>query len=175
MDEFIDGLLISVVGMAAVFVILILIMFIMVGIERLYRGMDVGEEELDVVDEIPLGGIPVGDIEGPEDDIEVAAVAIALATYLSEHGEEFGNRPIVIGGIQYQVEVGDISSPPVYVVINGEGYWAAVGADGLPFTRGFIPLRIEESKEADYGRGWRSAQPLSQGEYWYRHGWSRKT
>jgi len=171
----VDGLLISVVGMTVVFVLLILIMFIMVGIERLFRGGDVSVEGLDVQDEIPLGGIPLWDVERPEEDIEVAAVAIVLEKYLGEHGGKLGNRAIVIGGIQYQVNVGDITSPPVFVEVNGEGYWAAVGEEGLPFTRGFKPIRIAEAKERGNGRDWRSAQPLSRGGYWDRSGWSKKT
>ncbi|HEY50116.1 MAG TPA: OadG family protein [Dehalococcoidia bacterium] len=168
----VEGLFISLVGMGAVFVSLTIVMFLMVGIERLFRDESAEDGIMEVLEEIPLGGIPAEQIAGPEDNIEVAAVALALASYLKERGKELGNRPLVIGGIQYQVEVGELSSLPVTVVVNGESYWAAVGGEGLPVMRRFTPIRIAPRSRLDVGRSWRSAYPLTQGGYWYRRGWS---
>jgi len=167
MSDIVEGLLISGVGIGAVFGSLLIIMFLMMGVERVFRGDGVAVEELVAVEgeEARVG-------EGLEDTAEVAAIALALASYMKERGKELGGRPIAIGGVHYQVEVGDLSRSPVAVVVNGRSYWASVDGEGLPVAEQIAPVLGAQMRDTQRGRNWRSAYPLAQGAYWDRRGWA---
>ena len=160
MSDIIEGLLISGVGIGAVFGSLLIIMFLMMGVERVFRSDGVAVEG----EEARVG-------EGLEDTAEVAAIALALASYMKERGKELGGRPIAVGGVHYQVEVGDLSRSPVAVVVNGRSHWASVDGEGLPVTEQIAPVLGAQMIDIQRGRNWRSAYPLSQGGYWDRWGW----
>lgn len=199
-----EGLLISVVGMGMVFVVLIIIMFLMMGIERLFR------EEQEVVDgegalsavEWEVGSVATGDggaksgqtrahqpagLGGvlmsigvevqakAEDAAEVAAIALALAAHLSKRERSFEGRPIVIGDVEHSVEVTDPWSSPVAVTVDGEVCWASLDGKGLPVIRRGMPVIGDRAPDAQSGRLWRSAHPVGQGGYWDRRGWSKRT
>ena len=168
MSDLAEGLRISGVGLGAVFGSLIVIMFLMMGMERVFRGQGVAVEEA-----VVAVGVEERVGEGPEDMVEVAAIALALAWYMKERGKELGGRPIAIGGVNYQVEVGDLSRSPVAVVVNGGSYWASVDGEGLPVTEQIAPVLGAQMRESQRGRNWRSAYPLAQGgAYWDRRGWA---
>jgi Na+-transporting methylmalonyl-CoA/oxaloacetate decarboxylase gamma subunit len=166
MSDIVEGLLISGVGAGAVFGTLAILMFVMMGVERVFRSDGVAVEELVAVEgeEARVG-------EGLEDTAEVAAIALALASYMKERGKELGGRPIAVGGVHYQVEVGDLSRSPVAVVVNGRSHWASVDGEGLPVTEQIAPVLGAQMIDIQRGRNWRSAYPLSQGGYWDRWGW----
>jgi hypothetical protein len=186
-----EGLFISVVGMAMVFVVLIIIMFLMMGIERLFRE-DEGTADLSVVavgdPELTMAGARREDAGAstagaqqaaglggmlmtigvelqaePEGTAEVAAIALALAAHLSKRGSELGGRPMAIGSAEYAVEAGDPWSSPVAVSINGERCWGSLDGTGLPVGGTAVPTFLPLPSEPQSGRQWRSAQPIGQG------------
>ncbi len=161
----IEGLLISVVGMVVVFVALAILMFMIMGMGRLLSdkkmvGMVAVEEPVAGKEEVKA-----------EDTAEVAAIALALASYLKERGKAWG-KPIAISGVQYQVEMGDLSHSPVPLMVNQDGYRAAIGDEGLPTTEQVSPKIIVQAKGTQSGLGWRSAYRQLQGKYWSRRGWT---
>jgi len=160
-----EGLLITGVGVGAVFGSLAILMFLMMGIERVFRGQGVA------VEEVAAGGVEAQVGEGLEDTAEVAAIALALASYMKERGKELGGRPIAISGVHYQVEVGDLSRSPVAVVVDGRSHWASADGEGLPVTEQIAPVLGTQMRDIQRGRNWRSSYPLSQGGYWDRRGW----
>ncbi len=166
MSDLTEGLLISGVGAGAIFGSLSIIMFVMMGIERVFRGDGVALEEA-----VAAGGAEAEVGEGPKDMVEVAAIALALASYMKERGKGLGGRPVAIGGVHCQVEVGDLSRSPVAVVVNGASYWASVDGEGLPVTEQIAPGLGTQMRDTRRGRNWRSAYPLAQGVYWDRRGW----
>jgi len=161
----IEGLLISVVGMVVVFVALAILMFMIMGMGRLLSDKVVVGSV--VVEEVVAGKEEVK----AEDTAEVAAIALALASYLKERGKALG-RPIAISDVQYQVEIGDLSHFPVSLMVNQDSYRAAVGDEGLPTTEQVSPKFVARAKGTQSGPGWRSAYPPSQGKYWSRRGWT---
>ena len=165
-----DGLYISVVGMAVVFVVLAILMFLIMGMGRVFEGEEVAVGDV-VVKEVALEKVEAREALKPEDTAEVAAIALALASYLKEKGREF-RGPIAINGVQYQVEVGDLSRSPVFVGVNQDSYWAALGDEGLPSTEVISPQIVVRERDTQRGLSWRSAQPLAQGGYWSRQGWT---
>ena len=166
MSDLLEGLSISGIGVGAVFGSLIVLMFVMMGLERVFRSAEVAVEET-----VAAGGVEAKVGEGPEDMVEVAAIALALASYMKERGKELGGRPIAIGGVNYQVEVGDLSRSPVAVVVDGRSYRACVDGEGLPATERIALVLGTQLRDAQRGWNWRSAYPLAQGGYWYRRGW----
>lgn len=169
----VEGLFISIVGMGAVFLSLIVIMFLMVGIERVFRSEENEVEEGSAANGmIPLIE-PVQTKLEPEGADEVAAIALALASYLRGRDKKLGTS-IIVNDKEFQVEIEDIANLPTSVVINGESYLGAVGEQALPFVRRSF-LRIgQRGKGVRRERTWRSAHPLSLGGYWSRHGWTGK-
>lgn len=169
----IEGLFISIIGMATVFVVLTIIMFLMVGIQRLFRAEGGAVEEAVVAEGAWTGSVPEPESSaGPEDAVEVAAIALALASHMEKLGRQLGASPISIGGLQYQVEVGDLSRSPVSVVVNGERCWACLDGEGLPVAAGIAPRLAAQTRDAERIRLWRSAYPLTQSGYWDRRGWA---
>ena len=168
MSDIIEGLRISGIGVGAVFGTLAILMFVMMGMGRVFRTGGVAVEEAVAV---AVGGVEAKVGEGLEDTVEVAAIALALASYMKERGKELGGRPIAIGGVHHQVEVGDLSRSPVAVVVNGRSYWASVDGEGLPVTEQIAPVLGAQMRDTQRGRNWRSAYPLAQGTYWDRRGW----
>lgn len=168
MSDIVEGLFISGVGVGAVFGSLLIIMFLMMGVERVFRSDGVAVEEA-----VAAGDVEAKVGEGLEDVVEVAAIALALASYMKERGKELGGRPIAISGVHYQVEVGDLSRSPVAVVVNGGSYWASVDGEGLPVIEQIAPALGTQMRDTQRGRNWRSAYPLAQGgAYWDRRGWA---
>jgi len=166
MSDIGEGLLISGVGAGAVFGTLAILMFVMMGVERVFRSDGVAVEEA-----VAAEGEEARAGEGLEDPVEVAAMARARAAYMKERGKELGGRPIAVGGVHYQVEVGALSLSPVAVVVNGESHWASVDGEGLPVTEQIAPVPGAQMRDTQRGRSWRSAYPLAQGAYWDRRGW----
>ena len=109
----------------------------------------------------------------PESTAEVAAIALAVAAHLRKQGRELTGWPLVIDGVQYEVEVGDHSHSPVDVIVNGETFAASLDGKGLPVERGAPPASTVRISDAQRGRAWRSAFPVSQGGHWDRRGWSK--
>ena len=161
----IEGLLISVVGMAVVFVVLTILMFVIMGMGRLLS--DKGVVGRVVVEELVAGKEEVR----AEDTAQVAAIALALASYLKERGKALG-KPIAISGVQYEVEMGDLSHFPVSLMVNQDSYRAAVGDEGLPISEQVSPKFGAQEKGTQSGLGWRSAYRQLQGKYWSRRGWT---
>ena len=112
--------------------------------------------------------------EQPEDTVEVAAIALALAAHMSGRGKALGGRPITIGGVEYQVDVGDLSTSPVAVTVNGARYWTSLDGKGLPLAVGGVLVIGARMRDAHGNRVWRMAYPLGIGGYWDRRGWSKK-
>ena len=63
----------------------------------------------------------------------MAAIALALACYLREQGKEL-RPPIAMNGVQYQVEIEDLSCYPIAVAVNGDRWWAKVCGEEPPVT-----------------------------------------
>jgi len=166
-----EGFFISLVGMVAVFVSLTIIMFLMIGIERIFRTEELaldeesgGTEGWTPVD-IPQGGTV------PENNIEVAAVVLALASYLKERGRDLGSS-IAINNVHYHVRTGDSSRPATSVEVNGESFMGAIGDEGLPYIKRTGLLISKRTKDVGRERIWRLAHPFSIGGYWSRRGWT---
>ena len=166
-----EGLLITVVGMAVVFVVLAILMYVIMGMERLFREKGVAEvvsEKVAVTEALPQA--PEAGA-APESTVEVAAIAVALASYLKERGKKLG-ASLSVGSEHYHVEMGDPSVSPVNLKVNQEHYCAAVGDEGLPPAEQDASV-APQAKEAQRGSpGWRSAYPPPQGGFWCRRGWT---
>ncbi len=167
----VEGLFISLVGIGAIFVSLIIIMFLVMGIERVFRDKEVtGEVTLAEVETVVLS-VPVKDAVETEDSVEVAAIALALASHMKKQGKQLGIA-VVINDIHYQVDAGEPSSTPVVVVVNGESYRGSVGGDGLSFAEKAVVKIGTQVRDLQRERIWRTAYPLSRGGYWSRSGWT---
>jgi sodium pump decarboxylase gamma subunit len=168
-----DGLFISIVGLGAVFVILTLIMFLMMLIERLFRSEDADPGMGQAADETPADGEATQGWAEPEGPCEVAAIGLALAHHLRLRGRLIGTS-IAINDIPYQLQIGDISRFPVTVVVDGECHRGAVGEDGLPCADP-APSR-NEARRIDRQRewNWRTPYQLPQGGCWQPAGWSSR-
>ena len=181
----VEGLIISLVGMAAVFVSLTVIMFLMIGIERAFRS-----DNIAVVDGVGvvegLGSIGVGIQEdeqrgelavwtaSPEGTAEVAAIALALAYHLRERSKVLGTS-LRLNDADYHIEVGDMGGVAVDVIVDGDGYRGSVGEEGLPpacRSNGRPLLRVADPQRVGV---WRSANPPALGGYWHRGGWAGRT
>jgi len=193
-----DGLFISVVGMTTVFVVLIIIMFLMMGIQRLFSGREQPEVGALAEPEIGLAASPeatagaharsdehaagldevfqtIGvDVQHrPEDEAELAAIALALASYMRERGRVIGDS-LTIGGIDYSVHVASLWDSPVEVLVDGKICWASLDGRGLPVAGASMPFYATRIAHGQRGRLWRSAYPMAQGGHWDRRGWSTK-
>lgn len=167
----IEGLLITVIGMLVVFVVLAILMFVIMGLERLFRVKAVSEVAAEKT--AAEGAEPQKEALRPEDTAEVAAIALAMAAFLKERGKRL-EKPIAINGAEYHIEMSDISCSPTTVVVNGDCYRAVIGEEGLPPTEQITPVPGTRRREPQRGLGWRSIYPPSQGGFWYRRGWSGK-
>jgi Na+-transporting methylmalonyl-CoA/oxaloacetate decarboxylase gamma subunit len=193
-----DGLFIGVVGMTTVFVVLIIIMFLMIGIQRLFSGKEQPEEA--AMTEVEMGVAASSEATGavsvqgeehavgldevlqtigvevqhrPQDAAELAAIALALASYMRERGRAMGDC-LTIGGMDYSVHVAPLWDSPVEVLVDGEKCWASLDGRGLPVAWVPAPLRATRIAHGQRGRLWRSAYPMAQGGQWDRRGWSKK-
>lgn len=166
-----EGLLITVIGMVVVFVVLSILIFVIMGLERLFRGKEGAEV---VVEKVAVEGAePQKRAVKPADTAEVAAIALALASYLKERGKKL-EKPIAIDDSQYKVEISDISRTPTTVVVEGDTYQAAIGEEGLPSPEQIAPVLETQKREPQRGLGWRSIYPPSQGGFWNRRGWTSR-
>lgn len=166
-----EGLLIAVIGMLVVFVVLAILMFMIMGLGRLFT--DKGGSEV-AVEKVTVEGVePPKEVVKPEDTAEVAAIALALAAYLRERGKRL-EKLIAIDSAQYKVEISDVSRTPTTVVVDGDSYRAAIGEEGLPPTEQIAPAPRTQRREPQRGLGWRSIYPPSQGGFWNRRGWTGK-
>ncbi|UCG83281.1 MAG: OadG family protein [Dehalococcoidia bacterium] len=166
-----DGLFISLVGMGAVFISLTIIMFLMMGIERIFRSEELSAEEISVIGGEITTVWPVTARVEPQSQEEVAAIALALAAYMKERGKQIGQY-IAIHGTNYQVEVGDTVDDPVSIVVNGEKYRGSLSDNGLSMDLRMGFRVVSGVGERKQGRIWRAAYPFLQGGLWTRHGWS---
>ena len=166
-----EGLLITVVGMAVVFVVLAILMYVIMGMERLFREKEVAQivsEKVAVTEELPQA--PEAGAT-PESTVEVAAIAVALASYLKERGKKLG-ASLSVGSEHYHVEMGDPSVSPLNLQVNQEHYCPALGEEGLPPPEQAASV-VPQAKDAQRGSpGWRSAYPPPQGGFWCRRGWT---
>lgn len=167
-----EGLIIALIGMGAVFVSLTIIMFLMIGMERIFRkrGMSVHESMAVGWGVAGLGMEREAGVESL-DAVEVAAITLALASYMKERGKQLGTS-VVINGLCYKVEVGDTTCSPVSVVVSGESHLACLDGEGLPVIGGIAPMPIVQIRDTQHAQVWRSVHPLAQGGYWDRRGWS---
>jgi sodium pump decarboxylase gamma subunit len=167
----IEGLLISVIGMAVVFVVLAILMFVIMGLERLFRDKGVSEV---VAEKVAVERAETTkEVARPEDTAEVAAITLALASYLKGQGKKL-KETLAIDGAKYQVDISDISQTPTTVVVEGDSYRVAVGEEGLPSAEQIAPAPGTQKREPQRGLGWRSIYPPSQGGFWNRSGWTSK-
>jgi sodium pump decarboxylase gamma subunit len=165
-----EDLLVCIIGLAVVFVVLAVLMFMIIGMGRLSGGGEEGGEGEDAgVKTKPDKAEPGSTMA--EDTAELAVVALAMASYLRQSRRELGPY-ITIDKMEYQVDIGDIYSPPIPVVINGEKFWASLNCEGLPVPTQPEFKTISWPRDTKHGSGWRSAYPASRGGYWSRGGWT---
>ena len=172
-----EGLLICVVGMVVVFIALAVLMFVIMGLERLFRGGELAVAEVAV--DMPVEAVAVvreqlvvgKDEPKPEDTVEVAAITVAIASHLRGKSKKLGNR-IDINGVLYDVDVAELHNHLISVVVNGERFRTSLNEEGLPVVDDAAPKLEERAKYAKQGAGWRSAYSPSQGDYWCRRGWT---
>ena len=197
------GLLITAIGMASVFVVLIVIMYLMMFIQSRFGDDEPpAEGEGALVDVVTLSEketqpvsvrahgtteldsvlMTIG-VEVQEDPTEIAAISLALAAHLHKKGKELGQRSINIGHTTYDVEVAAPFDSPVAVTVNEDKFWASLDGKGLPVGIHGSSMRVRRIGDAQRGRigdaqrgrTWRSAYPLPQGPAWDRRGWSKKS
>lgn len=113
-------------------------------------------------------------VEGmrPQGTADVAAIALAVAAYMSERGQEFTGSQIVINDIVHQVEVGDVTGPTIEMMVDGYGYRGSLGEEGLISAKQTEKGSDAVRGDAQRGLAWRSASSSVQGGYWDRKGWS---
>jgi len=166
----IEDLLVCVIGLAVVFVVLAVLMFVIIGMGRLFGGGEEGAEDANAAvktkPEETKQEPPI-----PEGATELAAITLAMASYLRQRGRELGPY-ITINNMEYQVDVGDLHSPPISVEVNGEKLRASLNGEGLP-----VSTQIELNlgiwpRDTKRGPFWRAACPPTQGGYWSRGGWT---
>ncbi|MBM3156860.1 MAG: hypothetical protein FJ004_06205 [Chloroflexi bacterium] len=172
-----EDLLICVIGLAVVFVVLAVLMFVIMGLERFFRGGELAVQEIAV--EMPVEAATAGKEQlvvgrgelKPEDAVEVAAITVALASHLRGKGKKLGNR-IDINGISYDVDVAELHSRPISVVVNGEGFHTSLNDEGFSVVEEAAPKLGERARYTQQGAGWRSTYSPLQGDYWCRRGWT---
>lgn len=168
-----EGALISVIGMGLVFVVLTLMMFLMLAVERVFRadepaqGSSPAERERADPSESLRNGV------GSERLAEVGAIALAIAVYMQERGGRFGTS-ISIDGQEYEVEMKDASRGALEVVVNGEGFRGVVGKHTQSFRSSRRLLGKTQARSLEDARRWRMAYPFAQGSYWPRGAWSHR-
>lgn len=181
----VEGLIISLVGMAAVFVSLMVIMFLMIGIERVFRSDSIavvdgvgvvrglGSTRVGIQEEEQRGGV-VGGTASPESTAEVAAIALALAFRLRERGKVLGTS-LRLNDVDYHIDVGDMGGVVVDVSVDGDGYRGSIGEEGLPPACRSDGRRLLRVAGPQRPVAWRSAYPPALGGYWRRGGWAGGT
>jgi hypothetical protein len=181
----VEGLVISLVGMAAVFVSLTVIMFLMMGVERAFRSDTVAAVDgVGVVEGVDSVGIGIEEDEErreaaaesvhPESTAEVAAIALALAFHLRERDKVLGST-LRLFDVDYRIDVGDLGGAAVDVIVDGDVYRGSVGEEGLsPASRADYGLLLPAARPQRLG-AWRSAYPSAMGGYWHRSGWAGGT
>lgn len=188
------ALLISVIGMAGVFVVLIIIMYVMMFIQKRF-----GDETLPEYEEgtheaafsqdrgtiSPVSTDPQHIVEADltrritgtdiqEDSAEIAALSVALITHLKKKGKEFGKRSVTIGPTTYEAQVRDPLASPVEITVNNEKLSGNLDGNLFPFTPYKNPMHILREGKAQRGRFWRSAYPPPIGSVWDRRGWNKR-
>jgi sodium pump decarboxylase gamma subunit len=165
-----EGLVVCVIGVAVVFVALAVLMFVIMVMGRFLGGEGEAEEKRDAGDKTKADEISPGTIQ-PVDSAEVAAIAVAVASYMKLSGRQLGPY-ITINAVEYQLDIGELYPPPISVEVNGERFWATLNGEGLPVvTQPELKLGILP-RAASRGAIWRSAYPLPQGRFWLRGGWT---
>ena len=175
-----EGLIISLVGMAAVFVSLTVSMFLMIGVERAFRADTIAvvdgaavAEALDpigtAIDEDRERGRLAADSVHPESTAEVAAIALALAVHLTERGKKLGSC-LRFNDVDYHIDVGDLGGV-VDIGVDGDAFRGSVGEEGLPPTSRLDFGRLLRGARPQRVGAWRSACPPALGGYWSRGGW----
>ncbi|MBE0480022.1 MAG: OadG family protein [Dehalococcoidia bacterium] len=163
----IEALVISVAGVGTVFVVLAVMMFLMIGIGKVFPGEEIKQEDEKSA---------VSQVREPSDNlvperIETAAIALAVASYLDKRNKGSG-RVLGISGTDFSLQMENLSPQVVRVVVDGEEYRATAAEEGLPLEtwdgfRAGTRLRTTEGE-----RRWRSGAVSLQGGYWYRSGWT---
>jgi hypothetical protein len=177
----VEGLYISLVGVAAVFVSLTTIMFLMMGIERAFRGdgaATIGSVVgLEGVVEVgaDMGRMVAGDVSEqgarPDDSAEVAAIAVALVSHLRVRGRELGTS-LRLSDEEYRIEMGDAVDSAMSINVNGDSYRGRVGGGRLPSTSRSMLRVMPHASVSHPIAGWRSAYPPTRGGHWCRRGWT---
>ena len=165
-----EGLLVCVIGIAVVFFALAVLMFMIMGMGRFLGGEEKTEEKPVAGDKTKSDEMSPKTVQ-PEDSAEVVAIALAVASYMKQSGRQLGPY-ITINNMEYQLDIGELHTPPISVEINGEKFRATLNGEGLPgATQPELKLVIWP-RAASRGPVWRSAYPLPQGSYWVRGGWA---
>jgi len=165
-----EDLLICVIGLAVVFVVLAILMFVIIGMGKLFGGgKEVAEDATAAVETKAEETKPEATIS--EDATELAVVALAMAAYLRQRGRDLGPY-ITVNNMKHQVNIGDLQSSPVSVEVNGEEFRANLIDEDSPVST--QPELKPEIWPRDTRRGpvWRAAFPPKQGGYWSRGGWT---
>lgn len=168
-----EGAFISVIGMGLVFVVLTLMMFLMMVIERVFRADAPVPESSPSDCETAVTSEPVRDGMEPDGLAEIGAIALAVAAYVQERGRAFGTS-ISIDGVDYEVEMRDASRNLLEVVVNGEGFRGVVSKHAQPSQSSGRLLGKTQARSPEKARLWRMAYPLAQDGYWLRGVWSSR-
>lgn len=164
-----EDLLICVIGLAVVFVVLAVLMFVIIGMGKLSVGKEVAEDANAAVKTKPEEIRPESTIS--EDATEVAAIALAMAYYLKQKGSNLGTH-ITINNTEYQVDIGDLYSPPISVEVNGAKFRASLTDEDSPVSTQPDLKPVIWPRDTERGPVWRAACPPARGGYWSRGGWT---
>ena len=164
-----EDLLICVVGLAVVFVVLAILMFVIIGMGKLSGGKEVAEDATVAVETKAEETKPEATIS--EDATELAAIALAMASYLRQRGRDLGPY-ITINNMKHQVNIGDLHSSPISVEVNGEKFRASLNGEGLPVSTQPESKPVIWPRDTRRGPVWRAACPPARGGYWSRGGWT---
>jgi sodium pump decarboxylase gamma subunit len=149
-----DGLIICVIGITTVFVTLTILMFLMMGIERIFHSPQVVEKEREISSKCASKTEIVPYRADVEDMAKVAAIATAVAIHRNHRNQELAHY-----------------SPSEAVLVNVNGYRAVVKSmDVAPAIGVRSGTEVWQGKN-HHGRMWRAAYTPSQGGYWQRLGW----
>lgn len=166
----VEDLLVCIIGLAVVFFVLSVLMFLIIGTARLSGVGEGGRENKDAGLKTKPGESDPGSAI-PGDTTELAAVALAMASYLRQRGRELGQY-IIINDVNLQVNVGDLHSSPISVEVNEEKFRAGLNSEDLPVSTEHEFKKISWPRDEKRGPVWRAACTPSQGGYWSRGGWT---
>jgi sodium pump decarboxylase gamma subunit len=165
-----EDLLVCIIGLAVVFVVLAILMFVIIGMGKLFGSGEEGVKDANAaVETKPEETKPEAAVS--EDATELAVIALAMASYLRQRGRDLVPY-ITINNMKHQVNIGDLHSSPISVEVNGEKFWADFDGEDSPIS---IQPELKAGiwpRDTRRGSVWRAAWPPTQGGYWSRGGWT---